>query len=310
MKEIIIPFAMGIIIFLFGLQLMRIGLNYFAKERLQTVLLSFTKTPLRSFFTGIVSTAILQSSSAVTVLTISFVNAGVLTFTQSIGIILGTNIGSTVTTEILALKMENFAIPLIIVGAILHFLPSKPVAQLGLALGGFGCIFLGIETMKWITQPLKEHGFIFSWLLQSNTNPILIGIIIGTLITALIHSSSATIAITMSFYTSNLITLPFAIAVVFGSNIGTCITALLATFNTNIAAKQVALAHIMLNVLGVAVFTPFIPIISQYAPMLSTNPATQIAHIQTLFNILCSIAILPFTSLFARTIMFVIPYKN
>ncbi|TCS94768.1 Na/Pi cotransporter family protein [Hazenella coriacea] len=309
MKDIIIPFATGLMIFLFGLQLMRMGLESFAEDRLREVLLRFTRTPLRSFFTGIGSTAILQSSSAVTVLTISFVNAGLLTFTQSVGIILGTNIGTTVTTEIMALKIEDFAIPMMVLGAIIRLLPLKQFSQLGLVVGGFGCIFLGMETMQWIAYPLKERGWI-SWLLENGGNPILMGILVGAVLTALIHSSSACIAITMGFYASGLITSPFAIAVVFGSNIGTCVTGLMATFQTNIAAKQVAVCHIILNVAGVIVFAPLIPIISEWAPVLSDNPASQIAHIQTLFNVICSLLVLPFVKPFANGITWLVPHRT
>ncbi|MBA4493145.1 Na/Pi cotransporter family protein [Paenactinomyces guangxiensis] len=308
MKDIIIPFATGLTIFMFGLQLMRNGLERLAQDRLREGLVKFTRTPVRGFFTGIVSTAFLQSSSAVTVLTISFVNAGILTFAQSIGIILGTNIGTTVTTQILALNVEDFAIPLIIAGAVLRILPFNNMAQLGLVIGGFGCIFLGMETMQWITVPLKERGWI-SWLLENGGNPIWTGIAVGTLLAAMIHSSSACIAITMGFYASGVVSLPFAIAVVFGSNIGTCVTALLAVINTNTAAKQVALSHLVLNIAGVGIFAPLIPYISEYAPVLSTDAAAQIAHIQTLFNIICSVIVLPFSEAFARGIIFLIPNK-
>ncbi|SEN04255.1 Na/Pi cotransporter family protein [Lihuaxuella thermophila] len=309
MKEIIIPFATGLTIFMFGLQLMRSGLENMAGERLRHALLQFTRTPLRSFITGIVSTAFLQSSSAVTVLTIGFVNAGILTFAQTIGIILGTNIGTTVTTQILALNIEDFAVPFIILGAVTYILPFKGLSRLGLVIGGFGCIFLGMETMQWITYPLKERGWIH-WLMENGGHPILTGIAAGMLLTALIHSSSACIAITMGFYASGLLSLPFAIAVVFGSNIGTCVTALLASLGTNLASKRVALSHLILNAAGVLAFAPLIPLISQAAPYLSENPATQIAHIQTLFNLICSLAVLPFSDAFAKGITWLTPNKT
>jgi phosphate:Na+ symporter len=306
MREIIIPFAVGLTIFLFGLQLMRIGLTKIAGERLRKILLRFTKTPSRSFMTGIVSTAFLQSSTAVTVLTIGFVNAGVLSFAQSLGIILGTNIGTTITTQILALKIEDFAIPLMIVGTFLYILPLKRISSLGLAIGGLGCIFLGMEAMQWIAGPLREKGYI-AWLLDWGRSPILTGILTGTILTALIHSSSAVIALTMGFYASGIIMLPFAIAIVFGSNVGTCITGILATIHTNLAAKHVALSHVVLNVAGVAIFSPLIPWISQVAPLLSVHPAIQIAHIQTIFNVVCSLLVLPFAEPFARGITYLIP---
>jgi phosphate:Na+ symporter len=309
MKEIMIPFAIGLTMFLFGLQLMRTGLEKTAGDRLRSILLRFTKTPARSFITGIVSTAFLQSSTAVTVLTIGFVNARVLSFAQSIGIILGTNIGTTITTQLLALKIEDFAIPMIIAGAILYTLPLRKFSLVGLTIGGLGCIFLGMETVQLVAEPLKQKGYI-TWLLEWGNNPILTGIFVGTLLTALIHSSNTVIAITMGFYASGVITLPFAIAIVFGSNIGTCITGILATVHTNLAAKHVALSHVILNVAGVAIFGPFIPWISEAAPLLSVHPATQIAHIQTLFNVVCSLLVLPFAKPFAHGITFLLPKKR
>lgn len=306
MKEIIIPFTIGLILFLFGLQLMRTSLESLASNRLEQVLLSFTKTPLRGFATGVLSTALLQSSSAITVLTIGFVNAGVLTFAQSIGIILGTNIGTTVTTQLLTLKIEDFAVPLLFLGATLFLFPNKYWSKIGLAIGGLGCIFLGMEAMKWIAEPLRERGWI-SAMLEGTNHPILIGIIVSTLITALIHSSSATIAMTMGFYATGLLDLPFAIAMVLGSNLGTCFTGLLACINTNMGAKQVAVSNVLLNLAGVGLFAPFIPLISQYVPCLSNSPAEQIAHLQTLFNVVCSIIVLPLSSSFAKLIIYLTP---
>jgi phosphate:Na+ symporter len=306
LREIILPFATGLTIFLFGLRLMRLGLERLAGNNLEKALLRFTRTPVRGFITGIVTTALLQSSSAVTVLTIGFVDAGILTFAHSLGVILGTNIGTTVTTEILALKIEDFAMPLLFTGAVLFALPSGKWRPLGLVIGGFGLIFLGIDAMKGVTGPLEEHGWI-EWMMKGNDFPILTGIATGTFLTALIHSSSACIAITMGFYASGLLPLPFALAVVFGSNVGTCATALIASVGTGSSAKQVALSHLVLNVAGVALFAPFIPWISLWVPALADNPATQLAHIQTLFNIVCSLAVLPFTDQFARGIMRLIP---
>lgn len=307
MKDILIPFATGITIFLFGLQLMRMGFEELAGHRLQEWLIRFTETPTRSFITGIISTALLQSSSAVTVITISFVDLGLLTFTQSIGIILGTNIGTTVTTEILALNIEDFAFPLIVLGIVCYFLPWNKLSSISFVLIGFGCLFFGMETMQWLANPLKNRGII-DWLMHQDTSPVMAGILAGTLLTAIIQSSSATIAIVMGFYSAGIITLPFAIACVFGSNIGTCVTGLLATFGTNTAAKQVAIANVVLNIAGVLCFAPFVPTISEFAPTLAHQPAQQIAHIQTLFNLICSLIVLPFAHPFAKSIMLLVPH--
>lgn len=309
MKDLLIPFATGLTIFLFGLQLMRIGLEKLAGHRLQDWLIRFTQTPSRSFLTGIISTALLQSSSAVTVLTISFVDLEILTFVQSIGIILGSNIGTTVTTEILALNIKDFSLLFILLGIVLYFLPWHQLKAISFALIGFGCILFGMETMGWLALPLKERGMI-DWLMGNGTHPVISGLIAGTLLTSLIQSSSATIAIVMGFYSSEAISLPFAIAAVLGSNMGTCVTGLLATFGTNTAAKQVAFANLLLNIAGVFCFAPFIPMIEHLAPMLSNQPAQQIAHFQTLFNVICSMAVLPFATQFAKGIMWMFPNQS
>ncbi|MBN2908548.1 Na/Pi cotransporter family protein [Polycladomyces sp. WAk] len=308
MRELLIPFATGLTIFLFGLQLIRLGLETMAGRHLQSVLLRFTKTPFRSFVTGIVATGFLQSSSAVTVLTIGFVNAGLMNFTQTVGLILGTNIGTTVTTEILALKIEDFALPMIISGAVIWLLPWKRFTWIGVVIGGFGCIFLGMNVMQWLAVPLKEQGWM-TWLL-SRGDAVQTGLTAGFFMTAIIQSSSATIAMAMGFFASGLISLPFAVAVVLGSNVGTCITGLLAVIGANRAAKQVAVAHLLLNVGGVLLFAPFISPFADWVASLSAHPATQVAHAQTLFNIICSLIMLPFTDVYARFITRLIPSRD
>lgn len=306
MKELLIPFSIGITLFLFGLQLMRIGLDRLSGERLHDWLLRFTNTKNKAFFTGIFSTALLQSSSAVTVLTISFVDIGVLSLNQSIGVILGSNIGTTLTTEIITLKIESLSVPMLLVGLAIWFLPYRKISPIGLTIAGFGCMFLGMETMQWLATPLKRSGLL-DWLLQSSDHPLLMGVMIGTLLTALIQSSSATIAMAMSFLTTHIITLPMAIAVVFGSNVGTCMTALMAAIGTKAAARQVALAHLVLNIAGVLLFTPLIPWIAKHANWLANDPIVQIAHIQLLFNLISSLLVLPFVHSFAQLIMRIIP---
>jgi phosphate:Na+ symporter len=306
---IILPFFIGLTIFLYGLGWMRTGLEALARERLHHILLRFTRTPMRSFATGIATTACLQSSTAVTVLTIGFVNAGILSFAHSIGIILGSNIGTTVTTQLLTLKIEDFAVPLMIIGLILRVFQHDTLRLIGKVLIGFGAIFWGIHLMQTINDPLREMGWV-EWFIQHSGNPIVSGLLVGMLLTALIHSSSACIAIAMGFYATGVITLPFAIAVVFGSNVGTCVTAMIASVGANIASKQVALAHLLLNVAGAAIFTPLIPFISEISPYLSSDPATQVAHIQTLFNIICSIAVMPFCREFASFISRLVPDES
>ena len=302
--QLLVPFGFGLFIFLWGLSKMRTGLENLARDRLQSVLLRFTKTPVRSFWTGTVTTAFLQFSSAVTVLTIGFVNAGMLTFSQSLGIILGSNVGTTITTQILALKIEDFAIPLLVIGGGLTLLSNPFLKNTGSVCLGFGAIFWGIEWMQSITESLKEQGWV-SWLIHHGGNPIVSGLAAGILVTALIHSSSACIAMAMGFYAAQVIPLPFAIAVVFGSNIGTCATALIGSIAANVTGRKVAIAHLIFNVIGVLLFIPLIPLLGSVVMILSDQPAVQVAHAQTLFNVVTSVAALPFIPLWERLVNWV-----
>ncbi|MEW9667350.1 Na/Pi symporter [Ammoniphilus sp. 3BR4] len=306
MKEIIIPFAVGISLFMFGMQIMKIGLNNLAAHKLKDILTRFTKTPVHGFMTGTLITMLLQSSSAVTVITIGLTNARLLTFSQTIGIILGTNIGTTVTTQIIALDIYEYAIPIFLTGSFLWFLPNHVLRCTGLALAGFGCIFLGMQAMQDIVHPIKETGIFKDLILWGSENSV-IGILIGTVMTAAIQSSSATTAITMSFMADHLIPLTMAIAIVLGSNIGTCMTAFIASVGGNTASIRVAWSHIILNIAGVIAFIPLIGGLALITTTLSNHAPAQVAHAQTIFNVVCSLAVLPFASAFARFIEFLIP---
>lgn len=280
---------------------MRVSLTNWVGDNLKSILLRFTNTPLRGFITGTLITMVLQSSSAITVLTIGFTNAGLLSFPQTIGIILGTNVGTTFTTQLISLDIHDYIPWILFTGIALWLLPRHSLKCTGLALFGFGSILVGIEGMQYIIQPLKQTG-LFSNLISVAKENSLIGISIGTLITALIQSSTATTAITMGFMNDQFIPLIVGIAIILGSNIGTCITALLACIGSNRASRQVAASHIILNIFGVIFFYPLIPWLAEVVMILSVHPQSQIAHAQTLFNVISSLAILPFAVPFARLI--------
>ncbi|WP_134700135.1 Na/Pi cotransporter family protein [Ammoniphilus sp. YIM 78166] len=309
MKEIIIPFAVGISIFLFGMQIMKLGLNNLAAHKLKEILTRFTKTPSHGFLTGTVLTMLLQSSSAVTVITIGLTNARLLTFPQTIGIILGTNIGTTVTTQIIALDIYQYAVPLFLFGAFLWLIPYHILRCTGLAIAGFGCIFLGMDAMQTIVHPFRETGIFRELVVWGSENSV-VGVLIGTAISAVIQSSSATTAITMSFMGDHLIPLTMAIAIVLGSNIGTCMTALIAAIGGNTASVRVAWSHIILNVAGVVAFIPLISLLALISTSLTAHPPAQVAHAQTIFNVVCSLVVLPFAHLFARLVEYLIPEKK
>lgn len=309
MRDIIIPFAVGITIFLFGMQIMRIGLNNLAGDKLKDILTRFTKTPVHGFLTGTVITMLMQSSSAVTVITIGLTNARLLTFPQTVGIILGTNIGTTVTTQIIALNISDYALPLFLLGSFLWFLPVHALRCVGLATAGFGCIFLGMDAMQMIAEPIRDTGIFRELVLMGSENSV-VGVLIGTAMTAAIQSSTATTAITMSFIGDHLIPLTMAIAIILGSNIGTCMTALIASIGGNTASVRVAWSHIILNVAGVLLFIPLISVLALVTTMMSDYPPAQVAHAQTIFNVICSLIVLPFAHAFAKFIELIIPHRR
>ncbi|OEF96947.1 hypothetical protein BHF71_04250 [Vulcanibacillus modesticaldus] len=309
MREIIIPFATGITLFLFGMQLMRIGLMRISGDFLHSFLYRFTKTPYHGFFTGTVATLLLQSSSAVTVITIGLINAHLITFYQSIGIILGTNIGTVATAELIALNIGKWAVLLLLFGAILVLFPSKNSRAIGLISGGFAIIFLGMDALQMIATPIQNSKIMQS-VLAMEEHKLFIGLLFGIVITAIIQSSSATTAITMSMIYYQNIPLTFGIAVILGSNIGTCFTAILASIGGSIEGKQMATAHLLLNIIGVIIFYPLIIPLALIVQSLAEYPPTQIAHAQLIFNLVNSLIILPFVKPFAKLTILLAPKEN
>lgn len=306
MTALLWPMFAGLGLFLGGMRLMRLGLLAIAGDKLQRWLLTFTRTPSRGMITGTLITMLVQSSSAVTVITIGLVNARLLTFPQTVGIILGTNIGTTFTTQLIALNPHKLALPLFMIGGVMYFVRHTFIKALGASLAGFGCIFLGIRMMQAITGPLQESHFFLSTLAgehASNLN----GIVLGAAFTALLHSGSAVTALTMGFVNEHILSLTMGIAIILGSNVGTCITAILAAIGSSAAAKQVAWVHVFLNVAGVLLFWPFIGPLADLLQMLTNHPDVQIAHAQTLFNVICSVLALPFVNMIARLARMAIP---
>lgn len=299
MTALLWPMTLGLGLFLGGMRLMRLGLLAMTGDKLQRWLLAFTRTPARGMITGTAITMLVQSSSAVTVITIGLVNARLLTFPQTVGIILGTNIGTTFTTQLIALNPHKLALPLFVIGGAMYFFRHKWLKALGASFAGFGCVFLGIRMMQSIAGPLQETEFFLATLAGEHASS-LNGIVIGAAFTALLHSSSAVTALTMGFLNEHVLSLAMGIAIILGSNIGTCITAVLAAFGGSTAAKQVAWVHVFLNVAGVLLFWPFIEPLADIVRALTNQPDVQIAHAQTLFNVICSVLALPFAHPIAR----------
>jgi len=306
LTEILLPFTLGLGYFLLGMYAMRSGFQQLAGERMEAALRRFTKTPTHGFFTGVLSTFVLQSSSAVTVLTIGLTNAGLISFSQTVGIILGTNVGTTVTTELIALRLERLAVPMLLVGVALWLQRKHLIRCIGLIVAGFGLIFLGIDTMQVMAKPLQASET-FRHLFLESSQSIWIGLVTGMIFTALIHSSSATTAITMGLMSHQIMSLETGLAIVLGANIGTCFTAVIASIGTNAASRQVAWCHTLFNLVGALLFMPFLSSLASVSAILTDDPSMQIAHAQTIFNLVCSILALPFASKIAAMIQWVIP---
>jgi len=303
----LLKFSAGVALLLFGMQFMKGGLENVAKKRMRLALRTLTRSPFIGFLTGTLITALVQSSTAVTVITIGFVNAGVIGFHQAVGIVLGTNVGTCVTAQIISFKLEEIALPAIGLGALLIVLPrKKSLRYLGQSVVGFGVIFLGIGTMSDSLEPLRHSRTFISLLGQVSSNAFW-GVLAGTLFTAMIHSSATTTGVVIALSHQGLIDLTTAIAIILGSNIGTCITGVMAAIGTPAAAKQVAAAHVLLNVVGVIIVMPFIYPFAELVRLTASNLPRQIANAHAIFNILSSAAVLPFSRRFAALVQKIVP---
>lgn len=301
MYSSLIGFSAGLLTFLGGMYLLRSGLKQVAGPKLQMILYKATATPLLGAATGALVTAFLQSSSAITVITIGLVDVGIISFHQSLGVILGTNVGTTVTAQLIAFDLAKYGWPIVLAGCTLAITGSKKVNPWAISLTGFGMVFVGLSLMSSAFTPLKNN-IAFIQFLASVNEGYFLGIAAGTAVTALFQSSSAFMGVVIALALQDLVTLPGAIALMLGSNIGTCITGVLAAVGGKPAAKKVALAHVLLNVLGVIAIYP---IINQFTALVAiTSPVLprQVANAHTLFNLLCSLAALPLVPVFAQLI--------
>lgn len=308
-KEIWFPLLGGLALFLFGMKTMELALHAWAGPYLHRFLHSSTRTPLHGMLFSTGMTAVLQSSTAITVITIGLVNAGIMDFSRTLGIILGTNIGTCLTTELIGLNISQFAAPLLylsiagwLMGALVdeyqprllqHFASWMRPLQFGsLAAAGFAFIMLGIEWMKKISDPLQQRG-LFTWFLERSSDSLLWALAAGIVITALVHSSAAIIAMAMGLSATGALPVEVGIAIAIGSNVGTCFTAVIASLGGTKSGQFVAWFHVALNIGGATLFYPFINQIGQLSAAFSSDAAGQIAHAQTIFNIASSLLALP-----------------
>ena len=288
-QEMLFTFLGGLGIFLFGIKYLGDGLQKAAGNRLKEILNRFTSTPFRAVFAGIVVTGLIQSSSGTTVLAVGLVSAGFMTLRQAIGIIMGANVGTTVTAFITGFNLSAYALPIIGLGAILLFFAKRPTLHsIGQILFGFGALFYGLKLMGSAMDPLKDLPQFNQLMISVSHQPIL-GVGIGTLLTMVVQSSSATIGILQQLYMQGSVTLTAALPILFGDNIGTTITAVIACLGASVSAKRTAASHVIFNLIGAIIFTlllsPFTQLVLLFTKSFGLNPAMQIAFAHGLFNV-------------------------
>ena len=302
-QDMIFQFIGGLGIFLFGIKYMGDGLQQAAGDRLRDILDRFTTNPLMGVLAGMLVTVLIQSSSGTTALTVGLVSAGFMTLRQAIGVIMGANIGTTVTAFIIGIKIGEYALPIMAVGAILlFFFKNKKVHSLGQVIFGFGMLFFGLELMSTGMKPLRSLESFQELTVSMSDNPIL-GVVVGTVFTLIVQSSSATIGILQELFGQGAIDLQAALPVLFGDNIGTTITAVLAAIGTSIAARRAALVHVIFNIVGTIIFTillvPFTSLIQYFQTSLNLNPEMTIAFAHGTFNITNAVIQFPFIAVLA-----------
>ena len=302
----------GLALFLHGMQMMSSGLEAAAGNKMKRILERLTSNRFLGVAVGAVITAVIQSSSATTVMVVGFVNSGMMTLQQAVWIIMGANIGTTITGQLIALDVGALAPLFAFIGvALVVFIKKQSVHHYGQIIAGLGILFIGMEMMSGSMLPLRESEAFIS-LMTRFSNPVL-GILAGMIFTAIIQSSSASVGILQALAAGGLIGLDGAVYVLFGQNIGTCITAVLASIGTSRNAKRTTIIHLMFNVIGTTIFTivcmtsPLVELVESFTP---GNPQAQIANMHTLFNIVTTLLLLPFGTGLAALATKILPERE
>ena len=302
----------GLALFLYGMQMMSNGLEAAAGNKMKQILEKLTANRFLGVLVGAGITAVIQSSSATTVMVVGFVNSGMMTLQQAVWIIMGANIGTTITGQLIALDVGAVAPLLAFLGvALVVFIKKQKVHHYGLIVAGLGILFIGMDMMSSAMMPLRDSEAFIS-LMTKFSNPFL-GILAGAVFTAIIQSSSASVGILQALASSGLIGLGNAVYVLFGQNIGTCITAILAAIGTNRNAKRTTIIHLMFNIIGTIIFTTvciLTPLTDLIASITPDNVAAQIANMHTLFNIVTTLLLLPFGTYLAKLATKILPEKK
>jgi len=306
-QELIFGIVGGLGLFIYGIKLMGEGLQKAAGDKMRKLLKALTSNPLMGTIVGAGVTSMIQSSSATTVMAVGFVNAGLMTLKQAIGVILGANVGTTITAQIIAFKLTDYSLPILGIGFAIHFFSKRRFWKFfGLFMLGFGMLFLGLSTMSSVVKPLGESEAVRQAFLKFSHNPLL-GLLTGIIVTTIVQSSSVSIGLVLTLASVGLIDLQAAIPLMLGANIGTCITATLASIGTTISAKRTAVAHVIFNVLGAVIVILFLPIYKNFILATSSDIARQCANAHTVFNVMNTIIFLPFVGIYAKLITKIVP---
>ena len=313
-QQMAFTFLGGLGLFLFCIKYMGDGLQIAAGDRLKYILDKYTTSPFLGVLVGIFVTALIQSSSGTSVITIGLVGAGLLTLRQAIGIIMGANIGTTITTFIIGFNISAYALPILFIGAFcLFFVKIEKVNNVGRILFGFGGVFFSLTLMSGAMAPLKYLPAFKDVMVSLSGSPIL-GVFIGTTITVLVQASSATISILQNIYQEGLIPLKAALPVLFGDNIGTTITAIIAVIGSNTSAKRLAASHVMFNVVGTVIFliflAPFSMFVAKMEQILHLNPKMAIAFAHGSFNMMTTVLLFPFIGVLEYLVVKIIKDKK
>ncbi len=306
---IIIGLLGGLALFLYGMQMMSNGLENAAGDKMGDILEKLTSNRFIGVAVGALITAVIQSSSATTVMVVGFVNTGMMTLQQAVWVIMGANIGTTITGQLMTLDMDMIA-PLLAFGgvAMIVFLKKPKIQHIGKVLAGLGILFIGMDMMGEAMKPLEDSE-VFVNIMTTFSNP-LVGIVAGMIFTALIQSSSATVGILQTLSRAGLLSFNSAVFVLFGTNIGTCITALLAAIGANRSAKRTTIIHLLFNVIGTVIFTtvclltPLADWVGSWTPGV---PDAQLANMHTFFNVVTTVCLIPFGALLAKAAYAILP---
>ena len=307
--DIAIGIMGGLGLFLYGMNLMGDGLQKSAGSKLKRIIELLTSNVIMGVLVGMVVTMIIQSSSATTVMVVGFVNAGIMSLTQAIGVIMGANIGTTITAQLVSLDVDFLAPVALGIGIVIYMFSNKPkhknIAEI---LIGFGILFTGMDFMKEAVKPLAGYQGFTDMLLSFGHHPIL-GVLMGFAITAIVQSSSASMGMLIALASQGLIPITAALPILYGENIGTCVTSLISSIGASRNARRAAIMHLTFNVLGSMIFMfilskPIVAIVTAIDP---TDAARQIANAHTLFNILNVIVLLPFNKLIVKLALKLVP---